>query len=80
MQLAQQYDTYKTQIKTLAIAQIELMESPSFQLDLSILSATDSLPDTIEPTAFAGMDSSHEMSQWHNPMQEDELDFIDLNE
>ena len=33
MQLAQQYDTYKTQIKTLAIAQSELMESPSFQLD-----------------------------------------------
>ena len=79
LQLAQQYDTYKTQIKTLAIAQIELMESPSFQLDLSALAAMDSLPDRVEPTASAAnMDTSYEMPQWNNPMQE-ELDFIDLN-
>lgn len=80
MQLAQQYDTYKTQVKTLAIAQIELMESPSFQLDLSVLTAMDSLPDRVESTASAAMDSSYEMPQWHNPLQEEELDFIDLNE
>ena len=80
-QLAQQYDTYKTQIKTLAIAQIELVDSPSFQIDLSALTTADSLPDRVEPSVSAAVETApQEMPQWHNPMQEEDLDFIDLNE
>ena len=80
MQLAQQYDTYKTQVKTLAIAQIELMDSPSFQLDLSVLTTAEQLPDRVEAVVAASMEPAQEMPEWRNPMQEEDLDFIDLNE
>ena len=82
MQLAQQYDTYKMQLKTLAISQIELADSPSFQLDLSVLNFAEKMPNKVEPTVSATASAAvqPELKEWYNPYEQEDMEFVDLGD
>lgn len=67
VQLCQQYETYKVQFKNLAAAQIELLETESFQLHMM------NLP-TVELDSYKTDETSKE-----EPAAEEELPKIDIS-
>lgn len=66
VQLCQQYETYKVQFKNLAAAQIELLETESFQIQMM------NLP-TVELDSYKQVESKEES------VQEEELPKIDIS-
>lgn len=69
VQLLQQYETYKAQFKSLAAAQIQLLESESFQINIA------SLP---QPT-FPERKASEAEGQKHRQEEEEELPKLDFS-
>jgi len=67
VQLCQQYETYKVQFKNLAAAQIELLETESFQIQMM------NLP-TVELDSYKQAEVKAE-----EPVQEEELPKIDIS-
>lgn len=67
VQLCQQYETYKVQFKNLAAAQIELLETESFQIQMM------NLP-TVELDSYKQVEAKEE-----EPVQEEELPKIDIS-
>lgn len=67
VQLCQQYETYKVQFKNLAAAQIELLETESFQIQMM------NLP-TVELDSYKQAEVKEE-----EPVQEEELPKIDIS-
>lgn len=69
VQLLQQYETYKAQFKSLAAAQIQLLESDSFQINIA------SLPQTTFPERVRSEDESRQKQEEEDDEELPELDF-----
>lgn len=79
-ELVRQYDIYKAKFKSLANAQMELLESQSFTINLDKLSMFDNVPDSIE--APVGVYKQTEDTD-ENPldgMPTDDIEIINLDE
>ena len=81
MELARQYDMYKAKFKSLANAQIELLDSQSFSINLDQLTMFDSVPDSIDTPA--GVFTEQRGSFDENPLDslsKDDIEIINLDE
>ena len=58
--LIQQYEKYKAQFKNLAKANIELIESPAFNINVSSLDAFINDPDALKPVKPSGSNNSEQ--------------------
>lgn len=80
-ELARQYDMYKARFKSLANAQMELLDSPSFTISLEKLSMFEHVPDSIE-TPVGIYKEQNEIPE-ENPLdslQNDDIEIINLDE
>lgn len=80
-ELVRQYDMYKAKFKSLANAQIELLDSQSFTINLDQLSMFETVPDVIDTPV--GVFTEQRGSVDENPLdalQKDEIEIINLDE
>ncbi len=81
IELVRQYDMYKAKFKSLANAQVELLDSQSFTINLDQLSMFDSVPDSIDTPVGAFTEQRGSVNE--NPLdslQRDEIEIINLDE
>jgi len=79
-ELVRQYDIYKAKFKSLANAQMELLESQSFTINLENLSMFENVPDSIE-TPVGVFKQTEAMAE--NPLEsmtKDDIEIINLDE
>ncbi len=79
-ELVRQYDIYKAKFKSLANAQMELLDSQSFTINLENLSMFDNVPDSID-TPVGVFKQTEAMDE--NPLEsmtKDDIEIINLDE
>lgn len=80
-ELIRQYDMYKARIKSLANAQMELLDSQSFSIQQETLSMFDNVPDTVEVPM--GQYKAQEEKLPSNPLESmpaQDIEIINLDE
>ena len=80
IELVRQYDIYKAQFKSLANAQMELLDTQSFTINLENLSMFDTVPDSID-TPIGVFKQAAAMDE--NPLDSapaDDIEIINLDE
>ena len=66
-ELVQQYDIYKARFKSLVNAQMELLDSPSFSIDLDKLSMFEAVTNSIDAPVVYSIKHIRHASNWiHN--------------
>ncbi len=80
-ELARQYDMYKARFKSLATAQMELLDSPSFSINLDQLSMFETVSGSIDMPAGVYVEEKEQIPE--NPLDSlpnDEIEIINLEE
>lgn len=80
-ELVQQYDIYKARFKSLANAQMELLDSPSFSIDLEKLSMFETVSTSIDTPVGVYSEQKEQMPD--NPLdllKSEDIEIINLEE
>ncbi len=81
LELVRQYDMYKAKFKSLANAQMELLDSQSFSVNLENLSMFESAPDSIDiPVGIYHEQTDQTDNNPLDALQKDDIEIINLDE
>ena len=81
VELVRQYDMYKARFKSLANAQMELLDSQSFTIDMDSLSMFENVPTSIEAPVSGYKEQEESVTE--NPLDSlpaDDIEIINLDE